>query len=405
MKKSLVVLAVLAAAGTVSAQSSVTVFGVADIAYTRVESDAATGNVSRNSVTSGANRTSRIGFRGIEDLGGGLKAGFWLEAGVSLDNGSSASTPIFTGNQIAGSPVAGGTNVAANPAVGGGGQGLTFNRRATVSLIGNFGEVRFGRDSVAALLAQESFDPFDANGVGGIRQIVYGNSNASIPGPARGPTVRASNMVEYFLPSDLGGFNGTIAYAFGENASNATTTSGVAPAAVFSSSAKNNGEIVTGRIGYSQGPFDIKLAATQYKFRLPTGISNDFTEYTLGGSYDFQVVKIFLAYHSNEVDNFEAKTDSVILSGTAPLGPGLLRAVYVNASQKGFTGNASGNDGNQFSIGYIYNLSKRTSVYATYAVADNKGTSTRYVVGSGGPATPRAGGKSTGFDLGITHAF
>lgn len=396
INKNIIALAALAAAGTVSAQSSVTIFGIADVAYQRLESDLVTGTVSRNALASGAGRTSRLGFRGIEDLGGGLKAGFWLELGYALDSGTTASTAIFTNNQAAGT--------TATTAVAG---GLTFNRRATVALIGNFGEVRFGRDSVAGLLTQESFDPFSANGVGGIRQIVYANARvggATASIASQGPTVRASNMVEYFLPSDLGGFSGTVAYAFGENANNAVNTSGVAPAPVLTANAKSNGEIVTGRIAYTQGPFDVRLGGTQYKFRLPTGVSNDFTEYTLGGSYDFKVVKIFLAIHSNKVDNFEAKTDSVILSGTAPIGPGLLRAAYVVADQKGFAGNASGNDGNQFSVGYIYNLSKRTSLYGTYAVADNKGISTRRTVG-GGLGVTRPGGKSTGLDLGITHTF
>lgn len=399
MNKKLIALASLAAAGSVCAQSSVTVFGIADVSFTRVESDLVTGSVSRNALVSGSNRTSRIGFRGIEDLGGGLKAGFWLEAGVALDSGTSASTAIYTNNQAAGT--------TASTPVGGNGSGLTFNRRATVSLLGNFGEVRFGRDDLLGLKTQESFDPFTANGVGGIRQIVYGNARvggATASIASQGPIVRASNLVEYFSPSDLGGFSGAIAYGFGENANNAVNTSGVAPAPVLTANAKKNGEIVTYRLAYTSEQFDIRLGGTRYSFTTPNGASGDFNEITLGGSYDFQVVKLALAFHSNKVDNFEAKTDSVILSGTAPLGNGLLRAVYVQANQKGFAGNPSGNDGNQFSVGYIYNLSKRTNVYATYALADNKNNSTRFLTG-GGIAVTRLGGKATGYELGVSHAF
>ncbi len=392
MKKSLVALAVMAAAGAASAQSSVTLFGVFDAAVTYTSFDSATGDVSRTSLTSGANRTSRIGFRGIEDLGGGLKAGFWLEAGIAADNGASASTPIFVGNQS--------TNGTGQ--VAGGGNALAFNRRASVSLIGNFGEVKAGRLNVPGLLAAESFDPFDANGVGGIRQILYNNARINGDGSSiasRGPTIRISNAIEYTLPPNLGGFNGTVLTAFGENADNAG-------APLPAGTTEDNGNAVSFRVGYTSGPFDIKFAGTNYKFNnTTTGLSNDFRELTLGGSYDFSVVKLFLAFHTNRVDNFEAKNNIIILSGTAPLGNGLLKAVYVRADQDSFAGNASGNDGNQFSVGYFYNLSKRTTLYGTYAIADNKGTSTRYSLGSGGPFTPTAGGKTSGFDLGITHAF
>ena len=88
MKKSLVALAVLAASGAAMAQSSVTLFGVVDAGY-------AVGNGSISNKTqlrnSGYN-SSRLGFRGVEDLGGGMKAGFHLEAGVNNDDGSGAGT-------------------------------------------------------------------------------------------------------------------------------------------------------------------------------------------------------------------------------------------------------------------------------------------------------------------------
>ena len=81
MKKSLIALAVLAASGAAMAQSSVTLYSVADAAVTYVSSlDNWTG------LSSGANQTSRLGFpRCVEDLGGGLKANFVLEGGFNLD--------------------------------------------------------------------------------------------------------------------------------------------------------------------------------------------------------------------------------------------------------------------------------------------------------------------------------
>src|ERR1700704_2312288 len=106
MKKSLLALAVLGAfAGAASAQSSVTLFGVVDVNAKSVKNDAVT---TRQLGTDGL-ASSRLGFRGIEDLGGGLQAGFWIEGALSPDTG---------------------------------GTGQTWARRSTVSLIGGFGEVR-----------------------------------------------------------------------------------------------------------------------------------------------------------------------------------------------------------------------------------------------------------------------
>ena len=125
MKKSLIALAVLAASGAAMAQSSVTLFGIVDATYAYGSGSA--GNKSQ--LTNSGYNSSRLGFRGVEDLGGGMSASFWLEAGVNNDNGSGANTS--TNNQASGST---------------GGGGLTFNRRSTVSLNGGFGEVRLGRD-------------------------------------------------------------------------------------------------------------------------------------------------------------------------------------------------------------------------------------------------------------------
>ena len=84
MKKSLIALAALAATGAAFAQSSVTLFGVVDLAYENVKTNA--GRVSGLSPSS--NSSSRIGFRGVEDLGGGLSAVFRLEQGINLDDGT-----------------------------------------------------------------------------------------------------------------------------------------------------------------------------------------------------------------------------------------------------------------------------------------------------------------------------
>src|ERR1019366_6140183 len=129
MKKSLLALAVLGAfAGAASAQSSVTLFGVVDESVNHIKN----GDTTTTTMQSNMLNSNRLGFRGIEDLGGGLKAGFWLEAGMANESGV-----------LGGSNSLGGTAYGSTGANG----ASVFNRRSTVSLISDkLGEVRVGRD-------------------------------------------------------------------------------------------------------------------------------------------------------------------------------------------------------------------------------------------------------------------
>ena len=86
MKKTLVAVAALTAAAGAFAQSTVTLFGVLDTSVAHISS----GNSKVTGLASGGVSSSRLGFRGTEDLGGGLAAGFWLEGGLAVDNGNSS---------------------------------------------------------------------------------------------------------------------------------------------------------------------------------------------------------------------------------------------------------------------------------------------------------------------------
>ncbi|WP_253261936.1 porin [Ramlibacter montanisoli] len=96
MKKSLIALAVMAAAGAASAQSSVTLFGIVDATYQNLRSDgtAAAGSNKLSRLHNSGYNSSRLGFRGTEDLGGGMSASFWLEAGVNNDDGTGAASNV-----------------------------------------------------------------------------------------------------------------------------------------------------------------------------------------------------------------------------------------------------------------------------------------------------------------------
>ncbi|CAN5824666.1 porin [soil metagenome] len=357
--KKIATLAVLAAISvTASAQSSVTLFGVVDAAARYVKN----GDVKTKSLASNGANTSRIGFRGIEDLGDGLKAGFWIEGGFNPDDGTASNGPTLSSN-------------------GTFSQGRFFNRRTTVSLIGNFGEVRLGRDYTPTYLGYADYDVFGDNG------LAASSKFDSSLGTARDTGTRADNQIIYITPGTLGGFYGRAAVAAGE---------GVA-----------GKRYVGGRGGFASGPFDVSVSYGQTKVAPIAGGDDKFKTFTVGGSYDFAVAKAYAYYLENKFA--EAKVASYAIGATVPLGVGLIRAAYTHANSSGT--NAAGanidrNDANEFALGYIYNLSKRTALYTTVAYVKNKGNATFNVAGNPAGSPALVGGeKSTGAEFGIRHAF
>jgi len=352
MKKSLIALAVLAAAaGSASAQSSVTLFGIVDatLAFGR-------GSVAnRTQLTNSGYNSSRLGFRGTEDLGGGMSASFWLEAGLTNDNGTGAGTN--TNNQASG----------AAPAAAGG-QGLTFNRRSTVSLSGGWGELRLGRDYTPQFWNLTVFDPFGTNGVGTTQTL-----NSIITGAT---AVRASNSIGYFLPGNLGGFYGQIQHYRGENASGAVTS--------------GDGTGTGIRVGFASGPFNVALATSRTDY-----FAGDVHQTNLGGQWNFGVGK--LQAHISRDENGAVDGRGWLLGGLFPVGAGEIRAAY-SRYRTDVAGNPSTR---KLALGYVHNLSKRTALYTTYARVKNSGGAASALNGS----ATAVNGSSSGYDFGIRHAF
>ncbi|MBV7540101.1 porin [Acidovorax sp. sic0104] len=348
MKKSLIALAVLAASGAAMAQSSVTLFGVVDATYAY-----GSGSVSNKSqLTNSGYNSSRLGFRGVEDLGGGLSASFWLEAGLNNDNGTGGVTN--TNNQAATST----------------GGGLVFNRRSTVSLNGGFGEVRLGRDYTPQFWNLTVFDPFGTNGVGTTQ-----TQNSNLGGPTN---TRASNAIGYFLPGNLGGFYGQAQYYLGENNSNVAN--------------KKDGNGLAARVGYANGPINVALAASQTKY-----LTGNIKSWNLGGQYDLGVAKILAHYNQDKISG-GADGKGFLIGGLVPVGAGEVRLAY--STYKIDTVGADPR-ANKIALGYVHNLSKRTALYATYAHVSNKNGSAQSLNGS----VTAAGDNSNGYDFGIRHSF
>ena len=343
MKHTLIALAALSFAAAASAQSSsVTLFGVVDASVAHISS-------SGNSVTgmaNGGNSSSRLGFRGEEDLGGGLKAGFWLEGSVGVDDGTAS--------------------------------GFKFDRRSTVSLLGNFGEVRLGRDKTPAYQNLETFHAFGDTGMGAINGHNLISSSATGTSEGSNPK-RNSNMVSYLLPK-MGGVYGQISHSFGEQSGDSSLQSS------------------TGlRLGYANGPLNV--AGAYGVARGGTAAAGvDYKTMNLGASYNFGVVTPMVLLASDRGNN--KRVDLYSVGVKVPLGAGELRAAYSWYKDK----KSNNADSQRLALGYGYKLSKRTELYAAVARMSNDDNAKRKLGSSLAP-TPIAGKSMTGYEIGMRHNF
>ena len=304
MKKILIALAVLAASGAAMAQSSVTLYGVADVWLGSSKVEVGGVGIRQNVVdTSGVNG-SRWGLKGAEDLGGGMKAIFTLESGFSLDTGASAQG------------------------------GLLFGRQAFVGLQSDFGTVSLGRQYGAY---EDLHSVVDNNYSAFTFEANAGVAANGIPDY----TVRVNNSVAYTSPV-FSGFSGKVLYGFGENKNTP----------VVGNSSTN---IASLHLKYANGPLLVGYAYQEEKQTL-----GDKNKYNLiGGTYDFGVVKLLGSYH--QIKNNTTKDKEYQVGVVVPIGAAAISAGY--AHSKSDVGSVS-NTGKGASILATYNLSKRTSLYA-----------------------------------------
>lgn len=359
MKKSLIALAVLGSvAGVAQAQSSVTLYGIADVWLgSTKETNQTAGVRTSNRVTaldSSGFSTSRFGFKGSEDLGGGLKANFQLEQGINSDTGTAQAT------------------------------GSAFNRQSWVGLSGGFGEVQLGR----------AWTPYDDT-----RAMANDTFNANIAASFNtwlGYTDRTSNGIRYNTPS-FGGFSVAAAYALGEDKTTGTSASSITSVSLNYA----NGPIVAGlahQIEKDNNPAAGGIFVDQTGLAALAGVNTSKRTYTLlNGSYDLGVAKLVGGLNtvkgtSELAPGFEAKANEfnlgvdVPLSSALALGFGFAQSkIEVNgtdvAKTRGFTALAK------------YNLSKRTFTYAALA-----NTKTKYTGSSDYD-------KGTLYAVGLQHSF
>jgi predicted porin len=384
MKKTLVALAALAATGAF-AQSTVTIFGAVDASYNYaagdiLNADGTSSNQSKNSLASSQLGSSKLGFTGSEDLGGGLRANFKLEGGLNNDWGGGKGTN--SNNQPSGATTAG---------------GLTFQRRSYVGLSGTWGEVKLGREYVNTFLGvQAAVDPFGTNGPADSTQMML--LVGSVVGKAGGAEVNASNMITYITP-DMSGFSANLQYFFGEN------TSGK------SNSDDGTGYSLTGQ--YAKGPLFVSLGEMGIKYNqltsanVPSGFG-DFKLDAFSISYNFGMAKLAYTWAHEGVTAMantgpDWKNDSNLIGLTVPYGAWNFKGSYIWATNNY---NAAKNDtkGELFGLGVDYALSKRSVLYATYGGIKNHDGGNLY--GTGVIAgTLAADASTTNFAIGMYHSF
>jgi predicted porin len=304
MKKSLLALALMGAfSGAALAQSSVTVYGLVDMGVQRDDN----GAVTKTSLDSGNQSGSRLGFKGTEDLGNGLKANFVLEMGILADTGASDQ------------------------------KGLSFGRQAYVGLSGDFGAVNFGRQKSLTYVASESIDPFGV-GLAGNMQRLFGT------------VTRRDNAATYVTPN-MSGFSAAAQYSFGE---------------VPGQNAANSISSLAGT--YNAGP--VFASIVYEKAKDATGVKAADGEKTLvGGSFDFGMAKAHAAYEllkGGEAAT-ETKKNVWMIGATVPVGAGAILADYTRITNSKIADSNS----NQWALGYTYNLSKRTNLYTSYSQVKN----------------------------------
>jgi predicted porin len=338
MKRTLLATAAMMAfAGVASAQSSVNIGGIIDVAARSVSNPAG----SIKSLSPDGLQTSRLIFRGVEDLGGGMRASFHLESPISIDDGNAA--------------------------------GVNWTRRSTVSLTGGFGEIRLGRDYTSTFWTHVLFDPFNLAGVASQANLMS-STNMTTPVSSGGTTLlRASNMIGYFLPANLGGIYGQLNVAAGEGAT--------------------GNKYIGGRLGYASGPFDIAFA---YGITDKTGtMLDDLTAWNLGASYNLGFVRLMGQYHSYKYNGREF--NNAMIGGVIPVGANNVKFSYAKAGDF--------RQATQLGLGYQHNLSKRTALYTNYSRVSNK-AGANFTASNRGPGVGTATGfNSTGYEFGVRHSF
>jgi predicted porin len=364
MQKKIIALAVAGLASTAAfAQSNVTVYGVVDAGYVYTSGNLANGDKAKaNAIESGILAGSRIGFKGEEALGNGLKAVFTLEYGLGIDGNNGI----------------GGTTGAAVGGTNGSVLSAAAARQQFVGLAGGFGTVTLGRQYAPGYAAIVRNDAIIGSVVSSAAILTAAGGNSIAPNSA----ARWNNAVAYST-NDYSGFSAKAIYGFGQTQE--VTTPNI-----------NDPRWGLGA-NYAAGAFNADFVYQSTE--ATTGAKKN--EYYLGGSYDAKVVKVLGSYQ--KLDNTSAaNVDNKIwqLGLIAPVGKGAIHATY---GQLDWQGNVAGNNKSKsYTVAYSHGLSKRTTLYTAWNRTDNNNNAANAGVVT---AVAQAGKTNDTFGAGINHSF
>jgi predicted porin len=346
MKKSLMALAMLGAfAGAAHAQSSVIIYGTVDA-----------GLIKRTAqpLAIGKRANNTLGFKGTEDLGGGLKALFQAEIRYEPDTGTieSITRPLFQGQSRVGLQSA------------------------------ELGMIRLGRGLTAFQESSTQFEPWHGlpNQAGFQTDLTVAGYTSDPLSPAGNSTNRFSNALFYNSPEFGGGFqiNTTIGTREG-NAGPALVGKGTATVPQYGANAEASANPFSISTTYKNGPAGVMLAyernAVESKLWSIAGSIMAAPELKLMASYTKQ--------DQSNTKLINTKTKSWVIGANYTMGAGKILAGFGNKNPDGVTKTK------QYSLGYEYSLSKRTYLYAD--VSSKKG-----------PTVPSS---INHFALGVNHAF
>lgn len=404
MKKIAIAVAVLGTlAGSVQAQSNVTLYGIADGGMRFDHTSIGT----LKSVYSGAQDGSRWGLQGKEDLGNGYKATIQLEQGFNLTDNS-----VPQGNVGTPASAVGGLSAPASSS-----GSRFFSRRSTVGFAGDFGEIRFGHDYSPIFVNWALTDPTGSGMIGESGSLFQ-----------KSPT-RYDAALFYISPF-MSGVQFNVAYQAGKSTTNKLTVSPTAPNAATSGDASDgnrfgfnaiftNGTFLVG-YGYSNGKHAVNAPTIGFSGNNSTKLNN------LVGTYNFGVVKMVAQYWKAK-DDLGYDSSTWYLGGTVPVQNWRLIAGYSKLTDKGQTYlltsavnlviPTKGEDAALMNIGAYYDFSKRTTFYGGYAAVRNKGHLLTYVpidatgaglynaTGSGVNLTPGAVSNPSSLEFGMSHKF
>ncbi|WP_161539892.1 porin [Glaciimonas sp. PCH181] len=330
----------------VYAQTSVTVYGVVDTYVAHDRGGNPAGSVTTMEGAAASLAGSRLGFKGSEDLGGGLAAIFTAEMGFGSDTGA------FDGS------------------------GIGFGRQAFVGLQGNLGVLKLGRQYNPLFTGGYQYDPFLGTLEGYYNRVI-----------SLGAGKRLSNTILYGTPANLGGFSGEISYSLGEVVGSIS-----------------QGRNIGLQVGYVNGPFSTNLLYNNFNNSPATATTPaamaapvvNTKNVGIGAAYNFGIARLSGLYQSNKNDDPVAalETRDFLVGVSVPFGRHKLLASYIKQKNKALT-NA---DTTQIALGYTYSLSKRTTLYTSFARIANDGAASI--------ATPDSrGGTDKVFNAGIDHTF